>query len=612
MTKLIRNLLVAALAIGASVAALAQSDKPAAVDPAEWAPAEAFVYFGVSDVDQVWSGWQKTNAYAMLQDPRFKDHGSGNLIHTVMDKFQERLAKALGVEAKQLKNPFKGPVAFYLAAPRGGSVKDIQPGLIASVGDAAVMKKYYDNAIAKLKEASDKHETVTAGSNAIEVFTRDPNSPPKEDAEESDDDEAEGNEDDLDSSSNPVVAMVEEQVDDLFSAQSLPPSLAVCLTADRLLVGASADQVKDMLRREKRGDVLADSDDYKSLAKVLKPVGPVRFLVNVPRITELVKPEGDDLAEYEKGIKTFGVDVMRSLVGTIQIGGENFETRLDAVLLMKGERSGIAKLLSMDNRPIAPAADVSASVFWYAGINLTPSKLIDDIERIVRANDPAAADEMRKQMEAVPLGTSEETVNLRKDFIDHLKAPLTVQLAFARPIGADSLRGMLAIGQKSRDAMNSLLAKFSAFLKPRDVRGTQVYESALGFAVSATSDQLMLGMPAAIEAAVEAKGGNPLADTAAWKAAAKVAPEQAWMVMFSNDQLGMESMIELARNKDSAAAGPSAMFNQALMEMYGITDDEKSLDQAKALLKYVGVSIATVSTTEEGVRFTLAGLKAAK
>src|SRR5262245_11268422 len=105
-------------------------------DPAAWVPADAVFYFGVSDVEKLLKDYQSTSGYHLLEEAK---GGSGPSILGIANKgferFKERLAQMLEVPPAQLKNPFKGPAAFYGSVPEGKTMNKLEPGIVAAIGD---------------------------------------------------------------------------------------------------------------------------------------------------------------------------------------------------------------------------------------------------------------------------------------------------------------------------------------------------------------------------------------------------------------------------------------------------------------------------------------------
>ena len=613
--------LAASLALVTLCPAPAQTEKKTEVDPAEWVPADAIVYLGVTDVAQTWADFQKTAGYKLMEDETVADAVPGfSLFGPAIKKLQERVAKTLDVQPAQLKNPFTGPLAFYLAAPPGGKFKDLEPGLIARVGDTSLLQKYYETAVTKLKETT-KHSTESVGSSTIDVFTKDESAGGKKDRAKGPQDGPPGEDETepfgpggLRMGESPEK-MAEDFVNRLLAAENLPPTLAACLSEDRLIVAGSAEQVRAILKRDKDAASLAGTDDHKALLRQLKPVGSVHFQVNLPRIVELARAEAKeaDAKDFTTWLKVLGAEGLRSAVGHLRVGASSYDSKFELLFLMSGERSGLAKILSMDNQRVAPPTFVSGDVCLYVGANLNASKLLDDVERMLRQTDPDKADELQKSMQEVALPSGDK-IDIRKEFLDHITGPLTVALSFTQPIGPQCARLLVTLGQRDQSAMTRFLTAFAPLLQPRDLRGTQVFDLAMapGISVAASSDRLLLGSAAAVESGLQPAAGPALAESEGWRRAARQVPEEAWLAIYLDQRALLTTALELAKNKDELAAGPTDAGAMVLRAMFGelLTGaDDAKLKQLRKLLKYTGRTIFTVATTPDGVRVTSVNLR---
>ena len=593
------------LALFASSVAFGQSAGERTTDPAEWVPADAVLYFGITDIGRTWSDYKKTGSYKFMQDasatealPEF------DIFSTAITKLQQRIAASLDVGPDQLQNPLDGAFAVYVAITPGSKPDDVQLGVISGIGDAALLKQYYTTAVAKLEKAT-KHETQTAGAYTIDVFTKQDDGGAEDNS--SDEFDPEGG---LPPGS--PTEMLDTLLDDMFSADSLPESLAMCLTDDRFIAGSSADVVKAALQPGGRGKTLADTEDHKALLQHLKPVGTIHVLLNVPRLVESMKADvtGDDADEMQKWFKALGVDGLRSLVGHMRVGAASYNKKVDFLLLMDTNRTGLAKVLSMPNRPIAPPPSVPADTSVYAFVNLNVPSLLDDILRMLRDSDPEAAQQMEQSLGAVPLG--DQPINLRKDLLDHLTGPFSFCLGFDKPIGPGTSRVLLSMGQRDQAAVTRMLGNFPMMLQPREVRGTQVFDAMMapGVSLAVTPQAVVAGNAAAIEGALDAApAAEPLADSEAWRRTSRHVPDEAWFAVYADSHSMLEAALAYAKDGGASIMGPNGMDVGAmfLQQMFGTMMQGMDADdamKARKLLRYTGTGIFTFSTTEHGIRIT--------
>lgn len=575
-------------------------------DPAAWVPADAVIYVGITDTQKLWDDYKTTAHYAQLTEFKGTEGtSSANMVNKWIENAKKQLAQALDVDAEQLKNPFGGAFAFYLNVPRGGTIDDLAPGLVAGVANVELMKRYYATAVRKLRDIADDYESVSAGSYTINVFTTD-----KEESTEEEDDFSDFDEPQMPMSPEALAQMVDDALEMFFSAESMPPKLALCLTDDRLIVADSPDQVKTVLRRARRGESLVDSDLHKTLVRQFKPLGSLRAVVNLPRFFELAQEEAEEPADW---FAMMGAKSMRGLIGHIRLGDKAYDGKTETMLLLGGERTGFAKIVSMENRAVTPPKSVSANAVMFGSINVRILTVLDEIEKVLRQTDPNAADMMRSSMEAVPLPLG-QMINLRKDFLEHLREPLTANLSFKRPYNAESTRLLLTLGHRAREAMDKLFGSIQPYFVARDVRGNQVYDAWMfGISVSPTSNTLLLGTRAAVETALQSRSDDGLANTAAFKKAAKLAPREAWGTLYIDTvRLAEAAIAFLEHREELQAAGMMNMGARIALKMAEeIAEEAGSEDpqKARALLKYKAPAIFTLSTESDGIRFVAYQLK---
>ena len=588
------SLAALALIAAAYIAAPSAAEAP---EPAALVPKEAIAYFGITDIDTTWETFKKTSGYAVMQNPELREAvAEWAAAGKIVDKIKTKIATALDTQADQLKNPFKGPVALYLLGEPGSS--DPSPVFIGTIGDKSLAATYFETATKKLKAAATDAEEKEAGSVKVLVFknNRTDNANANGDGADAEEDLEIGGDDPMSK-----IAGFESAIDELFTPESMPSELAMCKTDEHLIVGANEAAVRTALRRE-AGSALSDSDEHKSMLRLLDPIGPVRMLVNIPRVIDFARPK-EGVEDFEKALKASGFDSARSFILTANFAGDGYEGRTDAMLVTSSERTGALKLLNFENISVTPPANIDANNVFYACVNLNPPKFMDELERLIRQVDPAGADQFR-QFEAVPLG--EQPVNLRKELIDNLTGPVTFGLDLRKPFLAEEIRMLLGIGAKGRDSLQRLFGQIPLFTS-REARGATIFDFAMQpMSLTITSDRLLIGSKPGIDTALAGETGAPVAELAAFKNAAKLVPKEAWFTFFSNDRKLTEALLGYAADENGMnnSMNPGAMMVGAMVEsMIGTFKGDK--EKAKQLLKYRGASLATVTNTPDGIRLSM-------
>ncbi|MFQ5806925.1 MAG: hypothetical protein ACE5I3_10790 [Phycisphaerae bacterium] len=607
-----RHLIALTLTLAAALSAAGQTERKVTVDPASWVPSDALAYVGVADIEKLSHEFQRTAFYKLMQDPNAKESwGRVSLLSKFYEEFKNRLAKSLDTEPDKLKNPFGGPMALYVTPPRADPADEPGVVLVAGIGDAALMKGYYEQATRKFRELADNHEKVSFASYTIDQFTTEARGEGAEDEDPNDEDFDEFDLGAFDADDESFAAALDKLFGQLFSSDAMPEELVLCLTEDRLIAAPTPAHVKAVLRRERAGNSLVETEAYKTLLREFKPLGALRLAINLPRLFDMMAAvEGD---EAEEALAMLGAKGTGSLIGHALFGSKDFESKLELLLLLSGERTGLAKVFSMKNRAVAPPAAVSADSVIYASVNANLTETLDEVERMVRRADPEAADQMRSSMETVELPDG-ETLNLRKEVLEKLREPLTFTMAFVRPYGPQSTRLRLTLGHRDKEAMARFLDKLSSLspgmMLERELRGTLLYDiPSVGFSVAPTDNAIIAGTTDAVDAALQMPvPEESLAAEPEFKRAAALAPREAWGVLYVDSRRMFEAALEMVKNKDALVAArfmnPASFIPLRIVEAFTAGVGEDQIDATRHLSKYQAPSIVTVATTPDGIRMT--------
>jgi len=333
--------------------------------------------------------------------------------------------------------------------------------------------------------------------------------------------------------------------------------------------------------------------------------------VDTTRIfTAMEAAAGDQVRE---ALTMLGLRSMRGVVGHLRFAGDGFDAKTELLLLVGGQRAGLAKILSMRNRPVTPPSSIPADALVYAGLNVNVLEILDELERMIRRDDPAAADDMRAGLDAVDLPDG-GTLRFRQDVLENLRPPLTFTMGFQRPYGPESIDIRLMIGHRSRSAMAGFLEKLSTIapvpMIEREVDGTLAYDFAYGgFSLAPTEDTLIAGTTNAVETALHHPvATDSLATTPAFRKAAALVPPEAWCVIYVDSPRIFEAALEMAAHKAelraSQFANPASIIALQIAENFSKGIDPDQIDAARQLARYQTPSILTIATTPAGVHLT--------
>lgn len=581
-------------------------------DPADWTPPDALAFLGVSDFAELQASFDRTLMGRLMKDAAAREAmGEMAAMYKAAEDFQNKLGAALELQPGQLKNPFAGPLALFVTAPPADDPDAFGVTFVGSIGARDVMRDYYDRGLRRLKSVATGHETENVGSYTIDTFRYEPKPAESTDPSEG---EAGG---ELAEEFDPETVFEEQNLTqifesalaELFTAESLPPRFAACLTEDRLIVGLDPADVKGVLRRQRGGESLTSLDDHKEMRRLFKPMGVLRFFLNIPKLLELGR-RFDATGETAKEFSALGLTNVGAWCGH---GGVDEKSEFfDSIVFIRGERTGLPKLFSMANALTADAGSLPANAVLAMSFNVNLGEAIDEIEKMVRRNDPADADQMRQSLEAVPMGDG-PPLDLRRELFGRLRPPLSLSLGFDRPYGPDSPKVLVSVGHNDQQAIGRLLGRVRETLPPpltdRDLNGTPIFDTPFGFSFAASSNAICFGSTAAVERAIQPGASDPgLKADSAFRRVAAVSPAECSGLMFVHGRRLLEAGLEMLQHEEAIQA--SLLTNPASAIAFGVVQSisgsvpKDKIEQARRALQYQGAGLVTWITTPEGIRLT--------
>jgi hypothetical protein len=570
-------------------------------DPVARIPGDALAAVVVTDLDALIADYERTASYRATQDPAaaaLEDTAAMGL--QVGKVLEERIAEILGTTPEALDNPFGRFAVGFVTAPAG---TEDEPEVVAAVGVTKrdVMQEYLENVIRELSRQADERVTEDFAGATIYTFENRPGGP-GDAGEPGDEFEADFDNDPFAESSPAAIA------DALLDPENLPEEFALCFTGTELVVADGAAAIKRFLRGELRGESLARNAEYRRIEQLFEDAGQLRFFVNLPAIFALATRDG---RESESMQQALGLDGFGPVVGHLRLATRHLEGRFDAQLFLRGERTGIAKLISMPNEAFEPPAYYNDRSVWYSSLQFRPLAVYEEVQRMLRQIDPQTATEMEAAFTQTELPTG-EPLNLKEDVLAVLEPPLTFGIRFEKPYTADSLRLLFSMGHNNRAKMARLMELLNAV--PRDVAGTTIYDNVFGMGVTAalTRDEMIVGNRTGVEAAAQAGQGDTLARTEHFRQVTRHGLSEGWMVFFVDTAAFNEAVYAMAAGD---AAGQPPMFDPFNMFVWGLTMgmnqlSESELESLKALNKYQTPTAFMLQTTPDGVRLTAVALAA--
>lgn len=584
----------------------------AADEPAGWAPQDAVLYVGVANCDEFVAAAKKTSTWQMLHDPALK--GTVEPWTEFATKLQELMSGKLGLDSpKQLEvYPHGGLVLFAVLSPPGGAEgkENAHLGVVMEMGESLeAMQRLTRAVVEKALENKARRDTKEVAGTEITTIRFGSSAP----ADEADKAPSADN-----SALDEIHELIEELPMDDFSKMALhdalvelePPEEFAFAFADSKFVLASdtetAVQTVRQLKKGKEGS-FATTSAMGVLRRQCDLKAQVQVVVNLPIILDLASKKDPETAKVVRGM---GLNALGPVVLTYEVApGKGVDTRVRGFLQIKGERTGVAKLLMMANTKTAPAASIGAEAAIYGSVNLSPAEILAEVLQIASRVDPEAGEQMRASLKVPqPDGSM---LDIQKDVVDHLSGPLFGMMTLAPPYDADHVNAMLALGHSSRAAIEKLLALVPpGMVMPREMMGSVIYESPMipiqGLAAALTERVLIIpGTKGAIESYIRAEGRQDggLADDSDFKRIARLMPKQSCAVLYTNGRAVFEAQLAIDKAGDVPEEPP--MFAPAgTLLRAGLVQDfvGKGVPDAESLRKYLTVAMLTLSSETDGLR----------
>ncbi|MCP4245598.1 MAG: hypothetical protein GY778_00975, partial [bacterium] len=416
----------------------------------------------------------------------------------------------------------------------------------------------------------------------------------------------------------PLDEMVKTVLHDWFDDFKPPKEFAFTFAGSKLVLALDTDTVVQTVRRLKKGREasFAASPAMATLRRHCEPRAPVQMVVNLPLIIELMTKEMPEEAETIRG---FGWPALGPAVMTYEVApGDDVDGRVRGFLEIKGERSGVPKLLMMTNTPTAPRSIIGADTAVYGSINISPAEILAEALRITRRIDPEAGEAMQAGLKLPQEDGS--VLDIQKDVVDHLSGPLFGMLTLAKPYDAEHVNAMIALGHRSRAGVEKLVALIPhGFVVPREMKGSIIYEApmipAQGLGAALTDRVLIVpGTKGAIESYIRAEGRSDggLAEDPEFKRTARLMPKKSCAVVYANGRSIFDAQLAIHRAADLTEQPP--MFAPAgtyLRWMLLQYFSGQEVPDPTAIREHMGPSMMTLSSESDGLRLDIVNLIAA-
>jgi len=615
----LRRGLALGLAVVVSLGARAAAGEPDKA--AQWAPADALLFVGCSNVHDLFEAMKKTPSYQQFKDPKLAKStestqegvkkGLGQLVeHMGFGSLDDLEKMGLDDMLSEKTHP-RGAMCLYIAAgPDQGGDKGPRHdvALLADMGeDFGKFREMFDKLVQQRLDKGGKKESTEYQDSTIVTIT---NEGPAKSEKKAKDDGDEGDE--------------EKDGGEESSAGHTPPPISYAFKDKVFLLASDVEVAKQALKRvkEKQSDCLASSEDYGNLERACAPVGQIRVFVNFPQMFKLQEKFDKD-KEVIETIGKMGMRDWKALVGTIRVGmPKGADVSLQMNLPLGTASKGLSKVLAMKNGPVAPPAHIDADTALLWALHLSPGQFYDDILAMMDKVDPAAAKRARAD-DQIPVGEKDEKMSMRNDVLGQLDAPFTLSVGMKKPFNGGSLRILATMAHKNRAAMEKLMGLLPpGMFKKREMMGQQVYDvmglPMTGISLAMTEKLLAAGGERSVEATIRSGSGKSeaLADSADFKGVARHVPKEAWFTMYVDGVRMNKFLLAMVKHEEKTEGEESGKEDQdplsnfitsfALPMMLAQAGEAASPEVMEAGIKYSSRLIVTIGTKGDSIELNSA------
>lgn len=582
----------------------------AADDPASWVPKDALTYVGVTDCNALSAAMKRTLAWRSVEDPAtqkmiepYKKLGK---------KLQEYAAKKLGLESPQELEIYpQGPLAIFVTVtPRADEEPLETITAVMDMGDQLEkVKSLCDKVVRACQDRGGRKETEeVGGAQIISIHL-------SSDSDEADFDAA------FDAKDAEITALLEDLdldpasmmlIEDILWDLEAPETFAFAFAGNRWIVSSETVGVKQAIRQIRDGgdDSFATTPAMRTLMRKCDPAAPIRLVVNLPKIIDLAARDDQDTAKH---LRAMGLSGLGPMVMTLALApSAEVEMRAKGYMEISQDATGVAKIMRLPNGPTSPSSSVSADAAVFGMLQLDLRSIMAEIMDIVGRIDPEEGDELRAAMKVPQPDGS--VLDVQKDVLDHFSGPLLGVLTHAPPYGNDDFNALLAIGHKSREGCQKLVALIPpGLIVPREMQGAAIYEVPMipipGMAAGLTDRSLILvGTKNAVEGFIrtESQSEGGLAGDRDFKRVASHLPAECCAIMYVNGRRHYDAMLAVHKSGDFTGEFQPAMGMSLGGVLRGTAYNNFSgaeLDDPEVMRKYMTLSAFTVTTDSDGLRF---------
>jgi len=254
---------------------------------------------------------------------------------------------------------------------------------------------------------------------------------------------------------------------------------------------------------------------------------------------------------------------------------------------------------------------VSADTVIYGSLNLDPAVVLAEVLSIASRYDADTGETMRASLKLPQPDGS--VLDVGTDVISQFVGPLSGGLMLAKPYDAENVNLLVALRHKSQAAVAKLVALVPpGMLQPTEVLGNTVYELPMvpGAAIGLTERALLPGTKPAVQAFIRSEGkeGRGLSDAPRFKRLAGLVPKRTCALLYVDGIEFFDAQMAIAkasRAEAEEASTPDMSAGASLRAVLGAeyAAAEEEIEDLRTLRKYQTITILSLSTEPEGLRF---------
>ena len=245
---------------------------------------------------------------------------------------------------------------------------------------------------------------------------------------------------------------------------SEPEPVCYCIADDTVYLSSNADMLKDTLARlaGAQSESLADDEGCKAVLRKLDAPGDLCFYLNVRALLAMVSATADADQRADAKIAALGFDNVTGLGLVAQLApNSRQEFCIKGMLAVNGEERGIPALLSPRSASTAGNRLLTKGLTSFLVANYDFGTFYEKIRRIVLAMDGPDIDEsLRQTMAATGGQEGQPPVDLQKDLLGQLAAPLIIRVRANKPYtDPDSAKIVFSIGVQDPGVVQTALRR---------------------------------------------------------------------------------------------------------------------------------------------------------